>query len=121
MAAIPAEPDALPNFPLGHAIANRIYETNHLMPRHPGIRDRKQTFLGQYIAVANPARLHPHPNLVGLRVRHFPCYEFNRPSLADHLRIATSDLRHRSFSFSNDVRTSPRRTPTSSRPRKTAL
>src|SRR5215813_4703444 len=99
MAAIKAQADALPNFPLSHAVANRIYQTNHLMPRHPGVRDWKQTFLGQRIGVANPAGLHPHPNLASLRVGHFPRYEFNWPSLADHLRIPSSQLCHRYVSF----------------------
>src|SRR5262249_3394062 len=81
VATIPAQPDALPNCPLGHALANRIYQTNHLMPWHPGIRDRDQTFFGHGIAVANPASLHPNPNVTSLRVGHFPRYEFNRPSL----------------------------------------
>src|SRR5262245_63788282 len=69
------------------------------MSRHSRIRDRGQAFLSHGIAVANPASLHPHPNLTSLRVGHFSRYEFNWPALADHLRIPSSQLCHRYFSF----------------------
>ena len=103
VAAIPAQPDALPNSPLTHALANRIYQTDDLMPWHSRIRDRENAFLGRRIAVANPAGLHPHPNLASPRVRHFPRHQFDRSSLADHLRISPRQLRHRSFSFQRRV------------------
>ena len=96
VAPIPAQPDALPDFPLSYALANRIDQTNDLVPWHSRIRDREDAFLGHRIAMANPTGLHPHSHLASLRVRHFPRYQFDRSSLGDHLRISP---RHSSFPF----------------------
>src|SRR6185437_9908302 len=69
MAAMPTDSNTLPRAPAGDTCPQRIDHARHLVSRHARIADTGPVaFLGQHVAVADPAGLHPdaHVSCPGL-------------------------------------------------------
>jgi hypothetical protein len=70
----------------------------HLMPGYPRVlNSRVRSLLGERIAVADAARLHPDPYRSGARLRYLPFYDLEGPVRAGdlhhaHRRHASSSL-----------------------------
>src|SRR5207249_3274736 len=88
IAAVPPNAHALPRLPSGDAGAHRIDHAGHLMTWDPRVlNSRVRSLLGERIAVADAASLHPDPHRSGARPRYRPLNDLERP-------IRAGDLHH---------------------------
>ena len=92
VAAVPADAHPLARLPSGDAGADRVDHPGHLMAGDARVLDsREEPLLGDRIAVADAAGLHPDPHRPGTRLRDRPLDDLEGAVGAGDLR----DTHHR--------------------------
>src|ERR1700733_1512990 len=105
-AAKPADARSRAHLPAMDALAKRVDDADHLMPRHARIlHDREETLHRHDIAVTNAASLDANANFLGTRDGNVPLFRHEPPAplLDDHC----AHLRHYRISFGRDETIEP--------------
>jgi len=94
---MPANSRALTNFPLRNSFADRVNDSDDLMPGHARIlKPGPDSFLHNRVTVANAARLHFDPHPIAWRFGNRPFNNFKRP-------FCTGDLGYTHFVWHNSI------------------